>query len=112
MLFFQTIHSDLALRNLLVDAAETIHVADFGLASQQKDATKNTAKPIAWTGTFLRRLDNLLCVAPEAFEGAPTFETDVFSFGVVLWYTISFARDSRVEIAGKCSRDKARTSYG
>src|SRR5690348_8051451 len=57
-------------RKLLADFHS---VADFGLSSAQKEEKNSGPKPLAW-------------VAPELMnDSPPSFKTDVFSFGVVLW---------------------------
>ena len=89
----QTLHCDLALRNLLLDHGGVVRVADFGLATLQKGGAAGAAnrqKPVAWTGEPHSSASRwlilycLLCSAPEAFFNAPTAASDVFSFGVVL----------------------------
>ena len=60
----QTLHCDLALRNLLLDHGGVVRIADFGLATLGKGGAATSAeKPIAWTGEFEGSCSLLLIVA-------------------------------------------------
>ncbi|XP_070537011.1 fibroblast growth factor receptor 2-like isoform X2 [Ptychodera flava] len=72
------VHRDLAARNILVDEAYTMKIADFGLARDlhYEDYYKKSSHgrvPIKW-------------MSPEAlFDRVYKTESDVWSFGVVMW---------------------------
>ncbi|KAI1720304.1 protein tyrosine kinase domain-containing protein [Ditylenchus destructor] len=80
------VHRDLAARNVLVDDRLTCKIADFGLSrglrnnsGEQEYTTQTGGKiPIRWT-------------APEAINYHKyTTQSDVWSFGVVMWEVCSF----------------------
>lgn len=72
------VHSDLAARNIFIDANSTCKVGDFGLARNQAYTADDDAEvPVKWT-------------PPEALEHG-TFSTkgDVWSFGILLVSALS-----------------------
>jgi len=84
------LHRDLAARNVLVceggggpSAPDTFKVADFGMARDVKDVDyyrkiSPGKVPLKW-------------MAPEAiFDRVYTYQSDVWSFGVLLWEVLSF----------------------
>ncbi|XP_028942943.1 fibroblast growth factor receptor 1-A-like, partial [Antrostomus carolinensis] len=72
------IHRDLAARNVLVTEDNVMKIADFGLARDihhidYYKKTMNDRLPVKW-------------MAPEAlFDRIYTHQSDVWSFGVLLW---------------------------
>uniref|UniRef100_A0A8C1AKC0 Tyrosine-protein kinase n=1 Tax=Cyprinus carpio carpio TaxID=630221 RepID=A0A8C1AKC0_CYPCA len=76
------IHRDLAARNCLVGEESVVKISDFGMSRQEQDGVYSAAGgmkqiPVKWT-------------APEALNyGRYTTESDVWSFGVLLWETFS-----------------------
>ncbi|XP_052417407.1 tyrosine-protein kinase Fes/Fps isoform X1 [Carassius gibelio] len=76
------IHRDLAARNCLVGERSVVKISDFGMSRQEQDGVYSATGgmkqiPVKWT-------------APEALNyGRYTTESDVWSFGVLLWETFS-----------------------
>ncbi|KAA0722868.1 Tyrosine-protein kinase [Triplophysa tibetana] len=76
------IHRDLAARNCLVGEESVVKISDFGMSRQEQDGVYDATGgmkqiPVKWT-------------APEALNyGRYTTESDVWSFGVLLWETFS-----------------------
>ncbi|XP_069474033.1 fibroblast growth factor receptor 1 isoform X4 [Ambystoma mexicanum] len=76
------IHRDLAARNVLVTEDSVMKIADFGLARDihhidYYKKTTNGRLPVKW-------------MAPEAlFDRIYTHQSDVWSFGVLLWETFT-----------------------
>ncbi|XP_031426078.1 fibroblast growth factor receptor 1-A isoform X1 [Clupea harengus] len=76
------IHRDLAARNVLVTEDNVMKIADFGLARDihhidYYKKTTNGRLPVKW-------------MAPEAlFDRIYTHQSDVWSFGVLLWETFT-----------------------
>lgn len=78
------VHGDLALRNVLLTGDDVAKISDFGLARKRSNNTELSANK---KGLPMWRLP------PECFGGGGfTAESDVWSFGVLLWELFSLAR--------------------
>ncbi|PRP79937.1 putative PAS/PAC sensor protein [Planoprotostelium fungivorum] len=82
MLYLQgkgIVHRDLAARNILVDRSKRCKISDFGMSRIQSEyEAKSDLLPYRWS-------------APEAIQQRKTsYESDVWSFGVLAWEIFSF----------------------
>ncbi|KAI3377859.1 hypothetical protein L3Q82_008994, partial [Scortum barcoo] len=104
------IHRDLAARNCLVAEQNVVKISDFGMSRQQDDGVYSTEGglrqiPVKWT-------------APEAlYYGAPqlplpssryTTESDVWSFGVLLWETFSMGMTPYTSMTNQQTQDEVK----
>lgn len=75
----EVLHRDLKSPNLLLNSSFTCKVCDFGMSKLGRAGATNIIGTPNWT-------------APEVFLGQPhTAACDVWSFGVVVWETVSRA---------------------
>ncbi|XP_077419898.1 tyrosine-protein kinase Fes/Fps isoform X2 [Vanacampus margaritifer] len=93
------IHRDLAARNCLVAERHVVKISDFGMSRQQDDGVYSAEGglrqiPIKWT-------------APEALNyGRYTTESDVWSFGVLLWEVFSMGMIPYTSMSNQQVRDE------
>ncbi|TKS70095.1 Tyrosine-protein kinase [Collichthys lucidus] len=98
------IHRDLAARNCLVAEGNLVKISDFGMSRQQDDGVYSTEGglrqiPVKWT-------------APEALNyGRYTTESDVWSFGVLLWETFSLGMTPYTSMTNQQTRDEVERGY-
>ena len=74
---FNVIHCDVKPENVIVFAGNRVRLADFGIA-------KVSQKTIQGGGT-----GTVGYMAPEQAMGKPSFRSDVFSIGLILWRLLS-----------------------
>nr|XP_057945210.1 tyrosine-protein kinase Fes/Fps [Doryrhamphus excisus] len=98
------IHRDLAARNCLVADYHVVKISDFGMSRQQEDGVYSVEGglkqiPIKWT-------------APEALNyGRYTTESDVWSFGVLLWEAFSLGLNPYTSMSNQQTRDEVEKGY-
>ncbi|CAL8351203.1 unnamed protein product [Merluccius merluccius] len=98
------IHRDLAARNCLVGERHVVKISDFGMSREQEDGVYSAAGglrqiPVKWT-------------APEALNyGRYTTESDVWSFGVVLWETFSRGMTPYTSMTNQQTREEVERGY-
>ncbi|KAM8762638.1 tyrosine-protein kinase Fes/Fps [Acanthopagrus schlegelii] len=98
------IHRDLAARNCLVAEHNVVKISDFGMSRQQDDGVYSTEGglrqiPVKWT-------------APEALNyGRYTTQSDVWSFGVLLWETFSMGMTPYTSMTNQQTRDEVEKGY-
>jgi serine/threonine protein kinase len=80
------VHRDVKPANLLLDARDGVHVADFGIASVANTASSG----MTLTGTVLGTAGYL---SPEQARGEPaTHESDVYGLGIVAYELLTGGR--------------------
>uniref|UniRef100_A0A8C5BPC3 Tyrosine-protein kinase n=1 Tax=Gadus morhua TaxID=8049 RepID=A0A8C5BPC3_GADMO len=98
------IHRDLAARNCLVGEQHVVKISDFGMSREEEDGVYSATGglrqvPVKWT-------------APEALNyGRYTTESDVWSFGVVLWETFSRGMTPYTSMSNQQTRDELERGY-
>ncbi|KAK3162646.1 hypothetical protein QOZ80_1BG0091950 [Eleusine coracana subsp. coracana] len=90
----RVIHCDVKPQNILMDAAGTAKIADFGLAKLLLPDQTRTFTGVRGTRGYL---------APEWYRGAGpvTVKADVYSYGVVLAEIVTCRRSMEMEEAGE-----------
>lgn len=98
------IHRDLAARNCLVAENNVVKISDFGMSRQEDDGIYSAEGgmrqiPVKWT-------------APEALNyGRYTTESDVWSFGILLWETFSFGTTPYTSMTNQQTREEVEKGY-
>ncbi|XP_072321805.1 tyrosine-protein kinase Fes/Fps isoform X2 [Eucyclogobius newberryi] len=98
------IHRDLAARNCLVGEKNVVKISDFGMSRQKDDGVYSAEGglrqiPIKWT-------------APEALNfGRYTTESDVWSFGILLWEAFSLGMTPYTSFTNQQTRDQVEKGY-
>uniref|UniRef100_A0A673APN0 Tyrosine-protein kinase n=1 Tax=Sphaeramia orbicularis TaxID=375764 RepID=A0A673APN0_9TELE len=98
------IHRDLAARNCLVAENNMVKISDFGMSRQEDDGVYSAEGglrqiPVKWT-------------APEALNyGRYTTESDVWSFGVLLWETFSLGMTPYTSMTNQQTREEVEKGY-
>ncbi|KAM9764583.1 tyrosine-protein kinase Fes/Fps isoform 2-T2 [Menidia menidia] len=98
------IHRDLAARNCLVAEQKVVKISDFGMSRQQDDGVYSAEGglrqiPVKWT-------------APEALNfGRYTTQSDIWSFGVLLWETFSMGMTPYTSMTNQQTRDEVEKGY-
>ncbi|KAM8793430.1 tyrosine-protein kinase Fer-like [Eudromia elegans] len=97
------IHRDLAARNCLVGESNILKISDFGMSRQEDDGVYSSSGlkqiPIKWT-------------APEALNyGRYTSESDIWSFGILLWETFSLGVCPYPGMTNQQAREQVEKGY-
>ncbi|XP_064422102.1 tyrosine-protein kinase Fes/Fps [Latimeria chalumnae] len=98
------IHRDLAARNCLVTEKNVLKISDFGMSREEADGVYSSTGgmkqiPVKWT-------------APEALNyGRYTSESDVWSFGILLWETFSMGSTPYPAMTNQQTRDEIEQGY-
>ncbi|XP_060740507.1 tyrosine-protein kinase Fes/Fps isoform X1 [Tachysurus vachellii] len=98
------IHRDLAARNCLVGEKSVVKISDFGMSRVEQEGVYSATGgmkqiPVKWT-------------APEALNyGRYTHESDVWSFGVLLWETFSRGVTPYTSMSNQQTRDEVEKGY-
>ncbi|XP_004625462.1 tyrosine-protein kinase Fer isoform X1 [Octodon degus] len=97
------IHRDLAARNCLVGENNVLKISDFGMSRQEDGGVYSSSGlkqiPIKWT-------------APEALNyGRYSSESDVWSFGILLWETFSFGVCPYPGMTNQQAREQVERGY-
>lgn len=97
------IHRDLAARNCLVGDNNMLKISDFGMSRQEDGGVYSSSGlkqiPIKWT-------------APEALNyGRYSSESDVWSFGILLWETFSLGVCPYPGMTNQQAREQVERGY-
>ncbi|XP_036594361.1 tyrosine-protein kinase Fer isoform X1 [Trichosurus vulpecula] len=97
------IHRDLAARNCLVGENNILKISDFGMSRQEDGGIYSSSGlkqiPIKWT-------------APEALNyGRYSSESDVWSFGILLWETFSLGVCPYPGMTNQHAREQVEQGY-
>lgn len=96
------IHRDLAARNCLIGSDDSLKISDFGMSREVEEvyeASNMKEIPVKWT-------------APEALNYFQyTTQSDIWSFGVLLWETFSYGNTPYPGLSNRETRDKVETGY-
>ncbi|XP_069654880.1 tyrosine-protein kinase Fes/Fps isoform X2 [Haliaeetus albicilla] len=99
------IHRDLAARNCLVTEKNALKISDFGMSREEEDgiyASTGGMKqiPVKWT-------------APEALNyGRYSSESDVWSFGILLWEAFSLGAVPYANLSNQQTREAVEQGKG
>uniref|UniRef100_A0A8C5M5A2 Tyrosine-protein kinase n=1 Tax=Leptobrachium leishanense TaxID=445787 RepID=A0A8C5M5A2_9ANUR len=92
------IHRDLAARNCLVTEKNALKISDFGMSREEEDGVYSSTGgmkqiPVKWT-------------APEALNyGRYSSESDVWSFGILLWEAFTYGAVPYVSMTNQQTRE-------
>ena len=98
------VHRDLAARNCLIGDGRSVKISDFGMSRQLNEgeyqmSTVNKPLPIKWT-------------APEALhKGLYTCQSDVWSYGILLWETYSCGSTPYPGMDSKTAIEKIESGF-